>query len=177
MSPECLWCLHICMGMQRIQDNSVGETFPSHGGIPLFEKPPNKKIHILKFQPIPTNPSHPLPPPKRKNCSFSNTTFAENVPVLLFLKPETAITLNPLGKLHIASTFRFFGRFLPTCTSPGPRRPLDPSLAFLIWSFHKFHPCHSYKSCHKFHPCHSYKSCPSISRAWNLSRKRGFSRK
>ena len=30
---------------------------------------------------------------------------------------------------------------LLTCTSPGPRRTLDPGLVFLLFSFQKFHPC------------------------------------
>ena len=35
---------------------------------------------------------------------------------------------------------QFSARGLLTCTSPGPRQPLDPGLVFLILSFEKFHP-------------------------------------
>ena len=105
----------------------------------------NRQMQTSLYFEIP--PPH-LPPKKERGRSFSDTTFAERVPVLLFVKSEDAATLDPSGELHVTRELHFFvysvtirAVRLDPCTSPGPRRPLDPGLAFLVWSCHKFDPC------------------------------------
>ena len=90
--------LHVCVS--RTQEFSKGRSVPFlvHGWNfsiwwrnSAFWKPPNKEILIL-------NPPPPPPPPlphTKKNHSFSDTSFAECVPVQLFLKSEAAATVDP----------------------------------------------------------------------------------
>ena len=66
---------------------TMGETFPPHGRIQLFENLPSKEILISIFN----------LPPLQKKISFSHTVFA-----------KAAATLDPLGELHIFSVPHLF---------------------------------------------------------------------
>ena len=91
----------------------MDETLPPHGGIPLFEKPPNKEILTL----LVSSPSPP--PPQKKKTFFSDTAFNERVLVLVsflffgvffcfwfcffVLVFFLNVTLDPSCKLRVAS--------------------------------------------------------------------------
>ena len=100
------------------------------------------------FWNYPPPPSIAIPPPypPQKNCFFSDTTFAKNVPVLLFffLKREAAASVDPLGELHVASALHLFiySTVIWAFCWRALEEPLHlPGLVFLILSFQKFHPC------------------------------------
>ena len=67
-------------------------------------------------------------------------TGARRAPELTAVKKKNK-KINKEKKKRKKKEKSVFGRGSSHLHSPGPRRPLDPGLVFLIFSFQKFHPC------------------------------------
>ena len=109
-------------GSDRVVRHVHGWNFSAVWRNSAFWKPPNKEVLILKF--------HPLPPPSLFRYNFCQ------------LRSCPALFLNrKLPSPWIQFSAGGVGVGKRGSSSPGPSRPLDPSLVFLILSFQKFHPC------------------------------------
>ena len=142
----------------------MGETFPPHGGNPVFK---NRQIRksFLKFQPPPP-PLHPIIPfPIQLLPNAFPSCFSKSkLPPLWIVRVNSTLAARSIyseGGWGCRGMGGGGGGLL-TCTSSGLRPPLDPGLVFLILSFQQFHPwvikhvcrglCTALSLCLKRHP-------------------------